>query len=342
MTSPIRWGLIGFGLFGQHYARALAANPQAELVAITAASEVSRHAAAQAYPQAHICPDVDTLLRQTAVEAVALVAPNHLHHPLGLAVLRAGKHLLLEKPMAQTLAECDELLAAAGPQQVFAINHELRLSSLWGGVKDLIDQGVIGAPRYALINLLRFPYRPGSGSWRYDPHRVGNWILEEPIHFFDLARWYLQSLGEAASIYARGNGASGESPDLLPNLTATLNFPGGGFAVIAQTLSAFGHHQIGQVAGDDGAIWASWSAADARDARPSYFLRYGRGQQVTEVSLDKPAGELLELADQLAAVGRCIREGAPPPCTAHDGRWSTRLCLAAAESIRQGQPVMLG
>ncbi len=60
----------------------------------------------------------------------------------------------------------------------------------------MIDRGAIGEPQYCLIELWRKPYRLGSNGWRYDISRVGNWILEEPIHFFDLARWYLGSLGE--------------------------------------------------------------------------------------------------------------------------------------------------
>ena len=71
--------------------------------------------------------------------------------------------------------------------QMLAIGFELRLSSVWGKVKAMLDAGAIGEPRYVLIELWRRPYRTGSDGWRYDPARVGSWILEEPIHFFDFA-----------------------------------------------------------------------------------------------------------------------------------------------------------
>src|SRR5690606_7701926 len=121
-----------------------------------------------------------------------VVVPNVLHFEVALAALEAGKHLLLEKPMALELAHCDRLVEAArARRRMIAVNPELRHAALWSGVKRLIEEGAIGHPQYALIELSRFPYRQGSQGWRWDIAWVGNWILEEPIHFFDLARWYL-------------------------------------------------------------------------------------------------------------------------------------------------------
>ena len=65
------------------------------------------------------------------------------------------------------------------------------------------------------------------------------------------------------------------------------------------------------------------------------------GDQVHEVTLDKPAGELLELAEEIEAVAEAMRGGTAPPCTGRDGRWSTYLCLAAEESARSGAIVSL-
>ena len=232
------------------------------------------------------------------------------------------------------MADCQRLVELArNKKRVLAIGHELRLSSLWGGAKRLIDQGVIGEPRHVLVELSRFPYRQGSGGWRYDLQQVGSWILEEPIHFFDLAAWYLSSSGEPTSVFARANSRQLERPELTDNVSAIVDFEHGGYAVITQTLSAFGHHQTAKIAGREGTIWAWWSAADARSDRPTFGLQYGFGPQVTEATFDKPTGELLELADEIAAVAESVRTGSAPPCTGEDGLRSTLLCLAAQESI---------
>jgi myo-inositol 2-dehydrogenase/D-chiro-inositol 1-dehydrogenase len=264
--------------------------------------------------------------------------PNKLHYEVALAALDAGKHVLLEKPMALELSHCDQLISlAAAKQRTLAIGHELRLSSLWGGVKKLIDDRLVGDPLHVLVELSRFPYRQGSGGWRYDVERVGNWILEEPIHFFDLASWYLSTHGEPISIYARGNGRDPARKELTDNFSAIVNFPNSAYAVISQTLAAFGHHQTAKIAGTCGTIWAWWSAADARSDKPTFGLRYGIGDQVSEMTFGKPTGELVELADEVAAMVQCVREGIPPPCSAHDGRRSTMLCLIATRSLRTGR-----
>ena len=340
--QTVSFGLLGYGLFGKHHANAISSTPGARLAAIAVKSEASQQAAREDYPEAHVCGDWRELIARDDVEMVDVVVPNRMHYEVTKAALEAGKHVLLEKPMAIELAHCDALVAlAAEKQRVLAVNHELRLSSLWAGVKRLIDDGAIGRPLHALVELSRFPYRQGADGWRYDAARVGSWILEEPIHFFDLARWYLSAAGEPESLYARANSRDPSRPQLFDNFSAIVNFPGGAYAVVSQTLAAFGHHVTAKITGSDGAIWAHWSAADARSEAPTFGLRWGLGDAIHEVSFDKSTGELLELADQIAAMVRCVRDGAPPPCSGSDGRRSTLLCLAAEQSVKVEAPVDL-
>jgi myo-inositol 2-dehydrogenase/D-chiro-inositol 1-dehydrogenase len=341
-TAAIRFGVVGYGLFGAHHARAIANTPGAELRAIAVPSDASQAAARAAHPSAAIHADYRELLARDDIDAVNVVCPNRWHYEVGRAVLASQRHLLLEKPMALSAGECDELIALAAQQELtLAIGHELRVSPLWGGVRQLIEEGTIGPPRAALVELSRFPYRQGSTGWRYDRQRVGSWILEEPIHFFDLARWYLSGSGEPVSIYARANSGDPNRPELHDHFTATIGFADGAYAVIVQTLSAFGHHQSVKVSGAAGTIWAAWSAADARAPEPTLSLRYGLAETTHEFEFDHPTGEKLELASEIAAFVEAIRTGGPPPCTGADGRWSALLCLAAEESVRQGREIDL-
>ena len=166
----------------------------------------------EAFPQAQVYADYRELLARADIEVVDIVVPSYLHHEIASAALAAGKHLLLEKPMALSLRECDDLIALARKHnRIFAVGHELRLSSLWGKAKELIASGFIGEPKYALIELSRRPYRLGSENWRYDISRVGSWILEEPIHFFDLARWYLSVAWRSANCLRHGQFAASRS-----------------------------------------------------------------------------------------------------------------------------------
>ena len=341
-APPLRIGLVGYGLFGQHYARAIAASPIATLTALAVYSDTSQAAAQQAHPHCAIYGDWRRITERDDIELVAVVVPNHLHFEIGEAVLRADKHLLMEKPLALRLDECDRLVSLAEQRQrTLAVGHELRLSPLWGRAKTLIDAGAIGRPRHALIELARFPYRPGSAGWRHDCARVGNWILEEPIHFFDLARWYLAAAGEPVSVFARANSGADGSADLADHFSAILTFSDGSYAVVSQTLSAFGHHQSAKISGSQGTIQATWNAADARSDECHYDLRYGLGDRVCEVALAGRPGELRELADELTSVVRAIRDQTPVFCSGDDGRWSVRLCLAAHASVISGQSVRI-
>lgn len=343
--SLSRYGLIGFGAWGKHHADAIRKAHNAELVAIAAHSEATADEARQAYPEAFVTTDYRELVTRDDVEVVDVAVPSYLHHEVATAVLEAGKHMLLEKPMGISLAECDSMIALAAQQdRLLCVGHELRLSSMWGKVKEMIDDGFIGTPQYCLVELSRNPYRQGAGGWRYDINRVGNWILEEPIHFFDLARWYLQPAGTPQSVYATANSRDPSRPELQDNFSAIMHFAGDAYAVVSQTLSAFEHHQTAKVTGSKGALWASWSGAMDRTRHPTFKLRAFDGNEVVDVPIDKPTGELFELEDQIVRVAEAIQSGRPLHCTAQDGRWSVAMCLAASDSVKAGtkQPIDQG
>ncbi|MEL6109384.1 MAG: Gfo/Idh/MocA family oxidoreductase [Planctomycetota bacterium] len=334
----VRYGLIGFGAWGKHHADAIEKASNADLLAVACHSEPTAAAAHKAYPQAFVTTDYQDLVARDDLDVVDIVLPSHLHHDASLAVLHSGKHLLLEKPMGITLDECDSMIAAAEQHdRLLCIGHELRLSSMWGKAKEMIDEGFIGTPQYCLVELSRNPYRLGADGWRYDIDRVGNWILEEPIHFFDLARWYLESSGTPGRVYATANSRQEDRPELQDNFSAIMHFDGNCYAVVSQTLSAFEHHQTIKVTGSKGALWASWSGAMDRTRHPTFKLRAFDGETVSDVPIDKPTGELFELEDQIVRVADAIQTGKPLHCTGQDGRWSVAMCLAAAQSVRSGK-----
>jgi len=337
---PIRFGLVGFGAWGGHHANAITVTPGAELVAIAARSEPSVEKAKQTYPGATVYSDFRELVARDDLDVVDVVVPSHLHHQVAMEVIGQGKHLLLEKPMGITLTECDDMIRAARERQtLLAVGHELRLSSMWGKAKQMIDDGFIGDPLYALVELSRNPYRLGADGWRYDISRVGSWVLEEPIHFFDLARWYLAASGEPERIYATANSRQPDKPELQDNFSAIMHFSGGAYAVVSQTLAAFEHHQTAKITGTKGALWASWSGAMDRTRHPTFQLRAFDGEQVTRVPIEKPTGELFELEDQIARMVEAIQTGKELHCDGSDGRWSVAMCLAAEESIRTQTPI---
>jgi len=340
MTENLRFGLIGFGAWGQCHANAIASTGGAELTAICAHSDESKKRAAEQYPGARIFGSFDEIAACEEVDAIDIVLPAYLHHEAATAALGAGKHLLLEKPMALTVEHCQEMKALAESKGlVFAIGHEFRLSSQWGAIRKIIDDGVIGSPHYTLVELSRKPYRGGSGGWRSDIDKVGNWILEEPLHFFDLARWYFTSHGDPASVFGAANSIQPGHPELQDNFSAIVRWENGPYAVISQTLCAFEHHQTVKISGDKGAVWAGWSGALDRTDSPDCFLKVFDGNEVVDHPLEKASGEIFELRSEIEMMVRCVRDGETPIATAEDGLWSAAMCLAAQQSVDENREI---
>ncbi len=337
--KPVRFGLIGCGAWGSQHAKAIAKTPGARLAAIAERSEQNRTAAQAAHPDATVYEDYQQMLKKEKLEVVDIVLPAHLHCEAATAALEAGCHLLLEKPMCLNLDDCDKLIALARKKKLhLAIGHEFRLSSLWGRLKEMVEAGAIGDPRYCLIELWRNPYRLGTDGWRYNIKQVGNWILEEPIHFFDLARWYFAKGGEPVSVFACASHKRDEHPELQDNFSAMLRFPNGGYAVISQTLAAYEHHQVAKLTGTRGALWASWSGAMDRTLHPTYSLKYFDGDKTQDIPLTKITGEVFELEEELANMTAAARGGPLRCATGEDGRWSVAMCLKAQESVETGRP----
>ena len=337
----MRVGLIGFGAWGRHHADAIAATPGLELAGICAASEATCAAAAEAFPGIPVVADYQRLIALPRLAAVDIVVPTSLHREMAREALRAGRHVLLEKPMALTAEECADLeTVAAAAQRTLYVAHEFRLSTQWGRMGELIAAGFIGRPQFATIDLWRRPYRRGSGGWRWDARRVGSWVLEEPIHFFDLACWWLREAGRPVSVYARGARLPSSPEGLWDNLSAVVAFEGGAHASINQSLAVAGHHLTAKVVGDGGAILAFWDGEMDRTTRPRARLEVLSGERLRRIRIE-PSGEFFELRAEMARFAQVLRGEAALPITPAEAALAVRISLAAEQSIRTGAPVAL-
>jgi myo-inositol 2-dehydrogenase/D-chiro-inositol 1-dehydrogenase len=207
-------------------------------------------------------------------------------------------------------------------------------------VKALIDAGEIGAPVYVSFTLLRFPFRPGSQGWRYDAARIGSWLLEETVHFFDFVMWYFDGVGAPLSVLALGD-TEPRGAAMSDNVTAILRFPGRAHAVISQTLKAFEYHQNLHVVGTEGAIRSWWSGAQDRTPHPAFELRLERRtKRVVETVPVDQSGEVVELAAQMREVVTAFAQRRPL-LSGEEARKSIIVCLAAEQSLRENREITL-
>jgi myo-inositol 2-dehydrogenase/D-chiro-inositol 1-dehydrogenase len=339
----VRYGIIGYGRWGKLHIQAIRKAEGAELTAIAVSSEATKRTA-EAEQGVPVYTNYQEMLKRSDIDVVDIVLPNHLHYDAAMAALRAGKHLLLEKPLALTEAECREIIEEARKRGLLIhVGHELRFSPLWGRVKRMLEEGRIGALKMASISLSRHPFRDGAGGWRKDAARVGSWILEEPVHFLDLLRWYYEGAETPVSVYAVGNSRDPrlEESGMFENFSATIRFSKGGAAVFNQSLAAYEHHLTGEFVGTSGVLKLWWSGATDEVLEPRFSMEYYDGAKKLQVELEKVPGEVYELDYEIAQYTRVIAEGGTPSVTGEDGLWAVKLSLAAQESAAAGTLIRL-
>jgi len=333
----MRVGLAGFGAWGRQHAQVYARLPGAELAGIFCHGDATAQAAASAHPEAVLVRSFGDLIA-LPLDVVAITAPNHLHARYAIEALVAGKHVILEKPLGTTLAECDSVLAAAQESgRKVAVNHELRVSQQWRQVREIIAGGEIGRVTHQHLSLFRRPFRPGSGGWRQDEARVGSYSLEELVHFVDLVMWYARENGLPHRVTARASGGSA----MAQTLSALLDWPDGSTALVTQCLAGFQHHSLLEIAGNSGAIRTSWSGAFDRAEHPSFSL-WAQTTGASDAS-ERPvafSGELFELEQNLAQALASFR-GAAETLSLAEARNAVALCLAIDEAGRKGGSVPL-
>ena len=191
MTS-LRFGIIGVGNISANHAAAIKNTPDAQLVAVA-----TRHAErGQTFATEHGATwyaDYRTLLAQADIDAVAICTPHDLHAPMTIDAAAAHKHVLVEKPMAITTAECDAMIDACERAGVtLGVVFQMRFESLSRQLKSLIDSGKLGRLLWMSANQIWYRtdeyYR--SAPWRGTWAREGGGVLiNQAIHTIDLMLW---------------------------------------------------------------------------------------------------------------------------------------------------------
>lgn len=225
---------------------------------------------------------------------------------------------------------------------MLSVGHEFRISTQWGFIKRLIAAGDIGEPLYGNVSLFRFPYRQGSGGWRYDREAVGSWILEEPVHFFDMLMWWFEGAGDPVAVHGFGSQKPGRAPGMYDNFSAVMRWPEGGpYALVTQTLAGFEHHHVVEVVGREGSLRTWWSGTMDRTLHPKHELKVQKkGQTACEIVDLGVSGEVFELEEQLAATVRAFRERRPL-VSAEEARKRIIVCLEAERAVAQSREIAL-
>jgi len=327
-TAPARVfgvGVVGLGEIGQFHLRGYERSAGARVAAVTDLDgELLARTAAQTGATAH--DSIAALLADPQVEVVSLCLPHHLHLPVALEAIAAGKHLLVEKPLAITVEECDQIVAAAADAGVtVGVQHNQLFHGPHVRAQQLVDSGAIGRP---VALRLRLGIGGKLGGWRADPKAVGGGILfDAGVHRFYMARRLFGEVAEVRAIVDQGL-ATGEDQAVV-----SLRFENGALGVIDA-----GYHcppgafdDAIEVTGDRGMLYLSGCEAEFEGFRTGPALRrYADGAWHEE---RVPQGDWADsVAASIDAFVRALTAGAAPPVTAQEGRRIVELIHQAYAS----------
>jgi predicted dehydrogenase len=208
MSNRVRCAVIGSGFAGSTYAEAVRYAPDAELVAIAGGHQAPVLAALHGVSAVD---DVDALLGSADVDAVLIASPNPFHCPQTVRAAASGKHVLVEKPMAMSVAEGQRMLEAcrqAGVVLMVGHHHRFRRNPV--AVKLLLERGRIG--RVDMVAMVQT--EPDQTTWLTKPQN-GGYLLGSGIHGLDLLRWWLGDVSRLAALTGQYRGERVENGSLL-------------------------------------------------------------------------------------------------------------------------------
>ena len=322
--SRLGIGIVGAGQVAERHAAAYEAHPNVQVVAVAEPVRERGEALAAAYG-ARWFDSADELLGSGLAEAVSVCVPHDLHLAVAGEAARNGLHVLLEKPIANTIEQADaivEAAATAGVVLMIGFVHRFRTEVL--EAKRLVDEGAIGTPATALDRFcsLGGPHPP---AWVWERRRAGGGVLMYGgIHAVDRLRWLLGQ--EIVSVAARTHRYGGYG-DVEDGLVALLDFSGGTTGTLFENSPPYGRPGgwATEIFGSEGAIRIQTGE--------SLELTTGEGTEHVEAADERHFER--EIAEFVAA----IAESRAPSVTGADGRESLRAALAIYASAESGGPV---
>jgi len=343
-TGNRGFGIVGTGVIAAMHADAIAALPGARLVAVT---DVAAGAAA-AFAAARGCvaePGLDALLARADVEVVCICVPSGLHAEIGTRAARAGKHLVVEKPIDVTLAAADRLIEAAHSAGVaLTVISQHRFDSGLIELKRLISDGVLG--RLVLGEASTKWYRTqsyyDSAGWRGTWAMDGGSLMNQGVHYVDLLRWCMGPVIEVTAVCA----TQAHQIEVEDTALAIVRFGSGAVGtILSSTAARPGFPQRLEITGTEGTVIVE----DGRIARRAFGAGTqrpgddaagdegaGPGAAADPAAVDV-AGHAAQIADLLAA----IDEGREPAVGGEAGRAALEIVCAVYESARTGRTVRL-
>lgn len=335
MSKTVRIGLIGAGRMGTTLAHHLAFTVEtADFVAIADPQQDKVTDLARRCRVPHAYLDYADLLARDDLEAVVIATPTNTHVEVIKAAAAAGKHIFTEKPLALTLAGCDEAIAATTAAGVkLQVGFMRRYDPAYRMARQKIEEGAIGTP-VMFKSTARDPHRTSLEFARRE--NSGGIIADMGVHDFDSARWLMGS--DVVRVYSEGGClVFPELADVgdIDNAVINLKFASGAVGNVDVSRNAvYGYDIRTEVMGSEGSLWIG-------DLKSTPLLVLNR-QGVTHDTLAHfperyAAAYAAEIRDFVAAVA----EDREPAVSGWEARAATAIGVAATRSLDEGRAVSI-
>lgn len=322
--SELKAAVIGAGGMGSTHARGWAKAAGATLVGIADIDFPKSEALAQKYGTTAY-GSVEALL-ETGVDVVSVCLPSALHCAVTVQALQGGCHVLCEKPMALSVAECDTMLTAAtAAGKRLSVAQVVRFFKEFESAHQLVQSDAVGNP--TVIRTRRGGGFPGWSSWFGDEAQSGGICFDLGVHDID---WLLWTFGPVVRVYAKGLTERGF--ERLDHALITMRHSSGAISHTEVTWAdPKGGGATFEIAGDAGLL--------AHDSRREVSVSF---RTETRTGTSRPLSEADEPYDrQIAAFAQAILTGGPLAVTGEEGRAAVAVAAAARESLKTGRAIAL-
>jgi predicted dehydrogenase len=333
---PLRIAVVGYGYWGPNLVRNVIERPELELATLCERDDARAAAFLQRVPDVPVCADFDTVLGDPDIDAVLVATPPRTHHTLASAALGAGKHVLVEKPLARTVAEAEDLIElAAASDRVLMPGHTFLYSPPVNKVRDLIRQDALGEVYFVTSSRMNLgKYQADGVICDLAPHDISIllYLIDRPI---------VQVSASARSIFREHN------PEVA---FITLTFAGGITANVQISWLAPRKVREMVIVGSKRMVQYDDTAADESVRVFDRGMEFNEPANFGEFQLSYRSGDIVvprveaaePLSLELQDFARAIQTRAVPRSHARLGLETVAAIEAAETSLRHGgEPVAL-
>jgi len=343
----VRFGIIGCGRISDLHALGYRNYDRAEIVAVCATVEGRVREKASLWGARRWYLDYRQLLKDDEVDAVEILTPHYLHKQMAIEAAEAGKHVSVEKPMAITVSECEEMIQAARRAGVkLQVFEDYIFYPPLAKAKELLDAGMIGEPCAIRLKKaegdpsLEWPIEERTKAWRRDPAKSGGGdIIDGGHHQFAVARCMLGEVGKVSAFIHHEWGSRPETPAMI----IWTYREGGRYGVLEMTeqpemyieTKYYASDERVEISGKAGYIWVNRRTAGLLKTAPLVIYRDGETTHFGKLEEEYEAGFI----NALHHFVDCILEDKKPLFDGEEGKKTLKMIMAAYQSARTGRVI---